>query len=104
MSGFAGCCGSVKNDKCLLGFVSNQILSYIYCISYSFLHIYLIKYSFCMIVIVAAQSTLLVILFITKQEIMTNFTRVYTNRLKSFNITYPNRFEFAFHKIQLRVN
>ena len=57
-----------------------------------------------MLIIIISQSILLVILFITKQEITINASYTYKNRIKEFNLTTPGKFEFGFHQIQLKVN
>lgn len=81
LSGFIGCCGSVKENKCLIGF-----------------------YSLFLLIIIISQSILLVILFITKQEISINASYSYKNRINEFNFTTPGKFEFGFHQIQLKHN
>ncbi len=97
--GFVGCCGSIKEDKCLLGFVS--CLCIVKIVRYNI--ICLFKYMICVFCVIVVQSILVFLLFIGKQELITNAPLQYVNRLKLFNYTRPSNFEFAFHQIQLNV-
>jgi len=78
ISGFLGCCGSIREHRCMLG-------------------IYMVV----LIGVVSTQLTLVIILFITKHEIILNASTIFKSRLQSFNYTAPSRFEFSFHQIQL---
>ena len=56
-----------------------------------------------LMVVILTQSVLLVILFITKQELLVHGSSYYPNLLKKFNFTSPSTFEFSFHRLQLAV-